>query len=148
MTLDQSRVRQFLAGMRDRVARLREIATEGPDAFRDDFRSHHAAMRLLQISIEDMINIGSHIIARRSYRAPKDFADVFRVLNEEGIISSDAAGRYARMARFRNRLVHVYWDVDLDQVYSVLNSDLGDFETYAESVARLFLEETSAGPGD
>ncbi len=114
MTLDRSRIEQFLANMRENVAHLREIAAQGPEAFRSDFRNHHAAMRLLQICIEDMINIAGHIIARRSYRAPKDFVDTFQVLAEQHLVSVEEARRYAKMARFRNRLVHVYWSIDLD----------------------------------
>jgi hypothetical protein len=49
VTVDRSRLEQFLTNMRDNVARLREIGAGGRDAFRNDFRNHHAALRLLQI---------------------------------------------------------------------------------------------------
>jgi uncharacterized protein YutE (UPF0331/DUF86 family) len=38
------------------------------------------------------------------------------------------------MARFRNRIVHLYWDVDLDLVYDYLTQRLGDFERYVSHV--------------
>jgi uncharacterized protein YutE (UPF0331/DUF86 family) len=41
------------------------------------------------------------------------------------------------MARFRNLLVHVYWNVDYDRVFDVLEHDLGDLTQFAETVARL-----------
>ncbi len=145
MTIDRERIQRFLTSMRDHVAQLREIAGQGSEAFRNDFRNHQAAMRLLQICIEDMINVGGHIIARKSYGLPKDFADVFRILAERGIISADEEGRYARMARFRNRLVHVYWDIDLDQVFQILAADLGDFERFSETIGALLLTEPDGG---
>ncbi len=141
MTLDRSRVEQFLSNLRANVAHLREIAAQGPEAFREDFRNHQSALRLLQISIEDMINVAGHVIARRSYRAPRDFADAFSVLAEQGIVSAAEADRYARMARFRNRIVHVYWDLDLTQVFGILEADLADFDRFAETVESLLLEE-------
>jgi uncharacterized protein YutE (UPF0331/DUF86 family) len=137
-----------LTNVRSHLALLREIRALGAESFRNDFRNHHAAMRLLQIGIEDMINVANHIIARRSYRAPSDFADAFRVLAEEKLISEADSGRYAGMARFRNRLVHVYWDVDLDQVFEFLCSDLDDFECFAESIGQVLLDENGRDQGN
>jgi len=39
------------------------------------------------------------------------------------------------MARFRNRLVHVYWDVDDRRVVEYLQESLGDLEQFAAAVA-------------
>ncbi len=39
------------------------------------------------------------------------------------------------MARFRNRLVHLYWDVDDELVYEYLQTSLGDFDRFAAAVA-------------
>jgi uncharacterized protein YutE (UPF0331/DUF86 family) len=44
------------------------------------------------------------------------------------------------MARFRNRIVHLYWDVDLDLVYDYLTSKLADFDRYLTYI------ETYLGP--
>jgi len=33
------------------------------------------------------------------------------------------------MARFRNRLVHLYWDVSTEQLHEFLQTELADFET-------------------
>jgi uncharacterized protein YutE (UPF0331/DUF86 family) len=35
-----------------------------------------------------------------------------------------------QMVSFRNRVVHLYWDVDDATVYRILQENLGDFETY------------------
>ncbi len=34
------------------------------------------------------------------------------------------------MARFRNRLVHLYWDVESEAVYEILQTRLDDFEQF------------------
>lgn len=34
------------------------------------------------------------------------------------------------MVSFRNRVVHLYWDVDDVTVYAILQNNLGDFDTY------------------
>jgi uncharacterized protein YutE (UPF0331/DUF86 family) len=41
------------------------------------------------------------------------------------------------MARFRNVLVHVYWQVDESQVYAVLQSNLDDLREFTQSIGAL-----------
>jgi len=43
------------------------------------------------------------------------------------------------MARFRNRLIHLYREVDDEQVYEILQSRLDDFKTFLNRTAA-FLE--------
>jgi len=46
------------------------------------------------------------------------------------------------MARFRNRLVHLYWDVEAETIYNILQSHLSDFERFREYILR-YLERSS-----
>jgi uncharacterized protein YutE (UPF0331/DUF86 family) len=39
------------------------------------------------------------------------------------------------MAHFRNRLVHLYWDVDNARVYDYLQGSLADFDDFARAIA-------------
>lgn len=45
------------------------------------------------------------------------------------------------MARFRNLLVHRYWEIDPARVLHYARENLGDFEAYLAAVGRLMLEE-------
>jgi Uncharacterized conserved protein len=37
------------------------------------------------------------------------------------------------MAKFRNRLVHIYWDVDDELVYELLNRDIIDIKRFLKT---------------
>jgi uncharacterized protein YutE (UPF0331/DUF86 family) len=39
------------------------------------------------------------------------------------------------MGKFRNRLVHLYWEVDGLQVHRLLRSRLGDFSRFLSAMA-------------
>ncbi len=41
------------------------------------------------------------------------------------------------MARFRNLLVHVYWQVDYDRVFDVLEADVEDLRSFSVAMAAL-----------
>ncbi len=40
------------------------------------------------------------------------------------------------MARFRNRLIHLYWEVDDNQIYEILQSRLDDFKTFLDQIGK------------
>jgi uncharacterized protein YutE (UPF0331/DUF86 family) len=94
----------------------------------------------LQTAIETCINIGSHIIASEGYRTPKDYRDVFTILNENGILPDDFTVTLRQMAGLRNRLVHLYWEIDDEQIYDILQNDLGDFDRFVQLITS-FIEK-------
>ena len=74
------------------------------------------------------------MIAAEGWRAPRDYADAFVVLNEQGILPDDFVSIARQMVRFRNRVVHLYWEVDDALVYQILQTNLGDFDHFREYV--------------
>lgn len=46
------------------------------------------------------------------------------VCRNEGLIQEDLGARLSNLVGFRNVLVHVYWKLNLDEVYEVLQDDL------------------------
>ncbi len=45
-------------------------------------------------------------------RAPADYREVFVILKENGILDEDLTLNLRKMAGLRNRLVHLYWEID------------------------------------
>jgi uncharacterized protein YutE (UPF0331/DUF86 family) len=60
------------------------------------------------------------------------------VLQEEGLISSDLGTRLRRMAKFRNRLVHLYGEIDNDYIYEYIKGDLIDLEEYKKVILKRY----------
>lgn len=77
----------------------------------------------------------NHIIAPENYRFPKDNADSFVVLVERGLVDAELQERLRTMARFRNRLVHLYWDIDDARIHEYLQGSIADLETFAQTIA-------------
>ena len=75
------------------------------------------------------------MIASENYRFPRDNADSFAVLVEHGILPADSRETLGAMARFRNRLVHLYWGIEDARVHQYLQEGLGDLEGFGEAVA-------------
>lgn len=73
----------FILDNLDKLKFLRDIPEE---KFYNDFRNIESAKYLLQITIESMIEIANHIIARKRMGRPKTYGDSFTLLQDNKII--------------------------------------------------------------
>lgn len=82
------------------------------------------------MAIEGAIDLCNHVIAKNALRVPDDYADAFRALAERGAFSPEFTAKLVQMARFRNRLVHIYWEVDDRELYRYLRERLQDISEF------------------
>ena len=89
--------------------------------------------RFLQLGIESCLNIGNRLIALYQFSkpvaTPETYADIFHEMYRLGVVEDDFKNRLIKMAKFRNRLVHLYWEIDPETVYQLLQDNLDDFAT-------------------
>jgi uncharacterized protein YutE (UPF0331/DUF86 family) len=71
----------------------------------------------------------------------KRFSEVNEALAETERITSlsdkDLAVKLRKMVKFRNKLVHQYWEVDDKAVLEYARCDLDDFRKFMKAVGRL-----------
>jgi len=91
------------------------------------------------VTIEGIIDLCNHLIAQNRYRTPKDYADTFQVLFEQGLFDEQFTNTLKKMARFRNRLIHLYWEVDKEELYQILQTHLGDVELFLEKFRSIII---------
>jgi uncharacterized protein YutE (UPF0331/DUF86 family) len=117
---------------------LKEISKLEKDKFVDDFLLKGGAERYLQLAIECCINIGNRLLSviqiTTPVKVPETYADIFREMALLGIIPKDFLDTILNMVRFRNRIVHMYWDIDPAQLYDILQQHLIDFEVFMKHV--------------
>ncbi|MCS6906489.1 MAG: DUF86 domain-containing protein [Anaerolineales bacterium] len=128
------RVRHLLGSIAEAEQRLRQLGQMPEAEFLSDFRNTESAKYLFVVAIEAAIDVCNHLVAKQGGRSPRDYADCFQVLAEMGILRHDFAERLAQMARFRNLLVHLYWQVDNRRVYQVIRDDLLDLEAFRQAI--------------
>jgi len=140
--VDRDKIEGLIRHLQQYTVYLREIVDQDWQEFLRDPKSIGSARYYLQVSIATCINIANHIIATERMRAPKDYKDSFKVLNEAGILTDDFTETMREMAGLRNLLVHLYWDVDDQMVYDGIHAELGDFETFVRSIVA-FLDQAN-----
>ncbi len=117
---------------------LCEIKRNSIDSFLKDKILIGGAKYYLQVSIECCLDIANHIIAAQGFRAPKDYADSFKVLEEENLLNDGLGTKLRQMAKFRNRLVHLYGEIDNAYVYSFIQHDMQDILAFKKVVVACF----------
>lgn len=85
-------------------------------------------------SLEALFDAGRHILAKGFGEGVSEYKEIARHLQERGIISENDTGIMETLAGYRNRLVHFYHEVSLDELYKVCAEDLGDVEKIANAL--------------
>jgi uncharacterized protein YutE (UPF0331/DUF86 family) len=85
------------------------------------------------------LDVANHIIASENFRAPQDYADAFKVLEENGLVDPEEGIKLRQMAKFRNRLVHLYGEIDDAYVHNFILNNLQDILNFVSAIATKFL---------
>lgn len=137
MNLNLDLIRDRFQDIQQSLDRLDRIKTLPRDVFLADQDTLDVACYRLPVAIEAVLQICFHISARRLNHVPEEYAECFAVLGEAGVVSQNLSENLQQMARFRNMLVHVYWQVDYDRLYSIVQEDLGDLQAFIQAVGEL-----------
>ncbi|HEY3490299.1 MAG TPA: DUF86 domain-containing protein [Candidatus Deferrimicrobiaceae bacterium] len=118
------------------IVEMGEYSTIEVGAYRADWKVQRIVERTLQMMIETCADIANHVISDECMRVPTGYADTFRVLSENGVISPDLSSVMEKMAKFRNIVVHQYESVDAEIVVLVLRKHLGDFGEFRGAILK------------
>lgn len=133
--IDLTKLRFHIDFVRANLRRLEVMHERGREEFLSDEIAQAAAIRWLQTSIEALVDISNHIIAREGLGVPRAYADTVEILTREGVLPPDRRDALLSMVRFRNRIVHLYDEVSSDEVWRIVDCDLGDFEAFISAIA-------------
>ena len=136
MVAERELVSDRLDRIRRYVGELRGWAADTRDAFMQSRERQYAVLHALQLAIEACIEVGTHICAADALGTPASYAETFDRLAQAGVLDEALAGDLRAMARFRNRIVHLYWDVDMAEVHAIMTGRLQDFDRYLAAIER------------
>ncbi len=137
MALNAALIQARFEDIHESLKRLEAIRQQPREAFLENADLRDLASYRLLVAIEAAIQICYHVSAQVLHQAPSGYAECFALLSEGGIIPGTLGKRLQRMARFRNVLVHRYWDVDYSRVYDVLQHDLSDIREFMGFISAL-----------
>ncbi len=143
--IDLEMIRGRLDNINENTKLLNEIETKASSAASYDPVSKAATERLLQVSIEAVLDVANHLIAALRLRKPERYADAPSILKDAGVINASLTTKLEEMIRFRNLLVSAYAKVDPSRLREFIRSNLADFESFKTEITK-FLSRTKTTP--
>ena len=136
--IDREALERKLASIGSNLMLLGHLAGMTDAEFDGDVRNRYTALHLLQVSIEAMLDCVEHVIARMRLGAPSDGREAWLLMRDHGLLPAEHVRTYLVMNAFRNRVVHLYDEVSVEEVKRILREDLGDFVLFIADVRALY----------
>jgi len=114
---------------------VQELRTLGdPARIRSDLREERFFEHTLQIAIQSVLDVASHIVSEERLGEPRSNHELIDLVARHGWIPTGLELPLHRMIGFRNVLVHGYESVDLAVVEDIARNRLDDLLAFASAV--------------
>jgi len=130
MEYNPDKVRKITSEILTALERLEDLKKLTQTEFIMDPHKIGSAKYNLIVAIEGAVDLCNHVISKNGFRTPEDYTDTFVVMKEKGAFDEGFTRSLIQMVRFRNRLVHIYWDVDDAELYRIIQNNLQDIRRF------------------
>lgn len=124
MSLNASSIKDRLRALEQYITELEKQQRITLRTLKNSFTRRLAIERAFQAAIESCIDIAAHIVSAYRLGELEESRDVFRLLVEAGYLDASFGESMMEMVAFRNRLVHLYWRIDVELLYQYLQQDV------------------------
>jgi uncharacterized protein YutE (UPF0331/DUF86 family) len=144
--LDRSVIEAHLQNMEEALVNLGRYRNLSLEEFSKDLSYIWIASKGLEILIQNLLDIGAHILAAEIKNDWDDYSEVITKLGQYQIISEAFSKKIQGMAGLRNILVHEYLRVDPKKLYDYLQNRLSDFTEFMAFIQKFLNKNHNGGP--
>lgn len=127
-------------GIESEIAELKKLGEQALDKFQTGDGWKLAQFHLHR-ALEGVFNIGSHIISRIPGASASQYKEIAIKLGENKIVPVDfAQNKLVQMAKYRNRLVHFYAQIEPKELFKIIHDDLGDFDIFLNAIKQVLTD--------
>lgn len=123
-----------LQTVNDLLQDIRSLPLNDRRVFFADSRNAWTAESCLRRSLEALFDVGRHIMSKGFGVGVSEYKEIASRLYDQNILSGEDVEMMEVLAVYRNRLVHFYHEISLDELYKVCVDDLGDVERICEGL--------------
>jgi uncharacterized protein YutE (UPF0331/DUF86 family) len=88
------------------------------------------------MALEALFDLGRHVLAKGFGQAVSEYKEIARVLSQRGILKSEEVDQLMKIAGYRNRMVHFYQEISLQELYEICTKELVDIEMLLSALLR------------
>ncbi len=137
MEIDKDKIKKRFSEINESLSQIKKI-TSLPDKEFWSEKEHLAAVKyyLLQ-AIEATGGVCVHIAAKKFNKGVSSFGECFEILEKEKFLNKDLARQLRQMVKFRNKLIHQYWEINDELVLKYSKNNLDDFRKFMKAIDKL-----------
>jgi uncharacterized protein YutE (UPF0331/DUF86 family) len=95
-----------------------------------------AIERAFQLAIQNVLDVTAHVLAAKGWNDWDEYRELGPKLAAHDVISSELGQALARMAGFRNLLIHEYAVIKTSRMRDYLRHHLDDFDHFAAAIQK------------
>jgi len=118
------------------IKEIESLPLSDYETFTEDKRNIWSAESCLRRSLEALMDLGRHILAKGFGRGISEYKEIGSVLQEVAILDNRDSLRFKTLAGYRNRMVHFYHEITNKELYEICSSQLSDVEDVAGAIKR------------
>jgi len=138
--LHVEKIEKSLSLIQEFLAALKALSEIPKEDFLSDRRNPAATESYLRRAIESMFDIGRHILAKSYGLKELEYKKIARTLGEKGFVSREYSVILLKIAGYRNRMVHLYYEISPTEMYDIVTQHLSDIECFIGEIVH-FLED-------
>lgn len=129
-------VAEKMAWVVSMIENIRSIPLESFDEFTSDIRNMAAAESYLRRSLEGIMDLGRHILAKGFGEAVTEYKTIAFSMKRIGILNEVHAELLKKLAGYRNRMVHFYVEISDQELYEICTVHISDLHTILDAISR------------
>jgi len=115
--------------------------------FLTDAQNIALAEHYLRISIDSLVDLGTHIIAVKGLGRPGSAKDIVNFLAQAEAIPQDFVKPTLKLIKLRDRLIHLYWEVESPEIYDVVQKELDNISNLLTYLLKYIEKESTIEDG-
>ena len=137
MVIDRDMISAKLILMRKMLRDLEPYGNYKFLQYQQDKDAKYKVERNMHLLVECSSDILNHVLADRGLPPADSYADTFVQAGLAKLLDAKLAEKLVQSAKMRNRLVHLYSDIDDKVVFDSIKYYLQDFVAFSEDLAKV-----------
>ncbi|WP_311607593.1 DUF86 domain-containing protein [Peribacillus simplex] len=133
--VDRQKIEQILGFLEKQLGLF-----EGHDNWDGDL-SELIAERLIQTSIDSVLDVGNAVIDGFIMRDPGSYEDIIDILQDEKVISEEKAIQFKKVLPLRKMLVQDFIEVNHTELHAVFSENIEAFQQFPDLVRNYLTNE-------
>jgi len=138
--IDEKTILERIDIIQNSLKKLEQIKGLTPGKFMLD-DNFAIAEHYLRYALEATFDICAHILSRIPGVKTDEYKQMAIEMGKQGFLPMDfAENQLYKMAGYRNRLTHFYFEITPEEMYKIIQNNLGDFEIFMKHIKKLLMK--------